>query len=199
MGMTGRPAPSTASSPEMVWDAVLARVAEKPSMSWVKHLALRRIEGAQAHLLAVSGGRELIQFVTGPRREQLAELLKQVLGRPVRIEIAASSPESGSSAAASPNINGPRPPGAKRAAVSPSDWQKALTMPLVKQVLDVFDAAIVSIEPERPAAAEVAHGPQAGHAAVPPAAESPLFPTTPSPLPDDESAAEDPSEDHEDV
>ncbi len=64
--------------------------------------------------------------------EKLARLFREALGRPVRIEIAATAPES---------------PAARAPTTSESD-RAALEHPLVRKAMDLFDAGVLAIERE---------------------------------------------------
>lgn len=66
--------------------------------------------------------------------------------------------------------------------------QQAMALPLVKEVLSVFDASIVDVRPESPAPEVASPHAAPSHAAAdqpPPAAQTPLLPPAPEPDPDE--------------
>ncbi len=117
--------------PDAVWSAVLDAVAHKASMSWVASLCLQSIDQKVVHLTTAPGRRELMRFVTPQRRDQLAQLFRDVLKRPVQVAMVQN--EDAAAQAAPPT-------GRNRHEVDP---QKAFALPLVKQVLEQFDAVVV--------------------------------------------------------
>lgn len=132
--------PAAAGQTGEVWSAVLASVAGKAPLSWVGALELARLEGGQACLALKPGRRELYSFVAMPaRKEQLANLLKSVLGRPVRVEILPPTADVNRGAAeASQAVQ----------SQTKADWRTAAKLPMVQEVMEVFDAQIVEVYSE---------------------------------------------------
>ncbi|MEX2215828.1 MAG: hypothetical protein WD768_17080, partial [Phycisphaeraceae bacterium] len=125
-------------TPADIWAAVLHQVKGNGPLSWVESLSLRQIDERTASLSLVPGKRDMHRFVSTDRqREQLASLLKQVLGRPVRVEIDAVG------AASSTAVAGPTSSQAIR-----SQREEAMALPLVREVLNVFDASLVEARAE---------------------------------------------------
>jgi len=158
-----------AGSPSDVWASVLRNVVGKFSLSWVQSLSLARLDDRTAVVALLPGKRDMQKFVAADRqREQLADLFKKVLGRPVRIEVEATA---GSPAPAPSTAN---PSAATRA--GRTEREEAMALPLVKEVLGVFEAALVETYPERKAPSQAA---AAG-------GDSPAAPSlVPLPIPDD--------------
>jgi hypothetical protein len=140
-------------------------------MTWVKALTLRQLESRTAHLAVLPGNREIVKFITPQRREQLAALFQQAVGRPVKVELdappagEASGPAGDRRAApASPSAVGASAPGP----TGQSDRQKAMGLPLVRQVLELFDATIIDVRPEASEAAGAAESAAGAGGAPPP-------------------------------
>ncbi len=135
----GMPAVSGA-SPREVWASVLGHVAGKFSLSWVQSLSLARLDDRTAVVSLLPGKRDMHKFIAADRqREQLADLFKRVLGRPVRIEVEAAGAINGADAS-------DQSPGADVAPSSRSmrtEREEALALPLVQEVLSVFEATLV--------------------------------------------------------
>jgi len=79
------------------------------------------------------GERDMLKFVTPERRTTLAQMLGRIVGRPVRVEI--ESPAAGSQADRAVAGDGSRGPRA----------QDAMALPLVREVMDLFDATIIDV------------------------------------------------------
>lgn len=127
-----------AGDPAAAWNEVLAFVADKPALSWIRTFALKQLAGGVARLIAQPGHREIFKFVTDQRREQLSQIFGSVLGSPVKIEI--EPPASPSAANSVTTSAGP--------SSSQSALQQAMELPLVRQVMDLFDAQVVAVYPE---------------------------------------------------
>lgn len=144
--------------PRQVWDRLLRSVQEKPPLAWAQQLTLRALDGQVAHVAALPGHREMIRFMNPDRRKQLGQLLQSVLGRPVSVEVDPSpidgsmdvnngdevsaahdgrTTERGNGAGGTVGTARRMPTQAERAA--------AMELPLVKQVLEVFDATLVGV------------------------------------------------------
>lgn len=169
----GPPTPTPASHPTppatphpqqlgTAWDQLLASVGDKPFMSWVRQLTPIRADAQSLYIDTLPGNRDLRGFVDDRRLDQLATLLRPILGRPVRVRFVSGSDRN---TLIEPETVPAPPPldtqsaSANRAAttgVPPrrsdrTDFEKALQLPLVKQVLAVFEATLVDARPEPPA------------------------------------------------
>jgi hypothetical protein len=128
----------TVSGLPQAWAALIALADQKPSWRWMKHLKLAKHDD----LLAVlSPSEELnaeqVRFLLS-RRGQLAEELSKLTGRTIRIELQiAGQTQDGSGAPGS----APMP---QRGNV-PVSLQDAMTLPLVRQVMDHFNASIMEV------------------------------------------------------
>jgi len=154
-------------SGEQLWERLLEAVADRPSMAWARSMSVAELTGDTLRVAMNPGHRDLAGFVTDAKRAQLTELLQSVTGRRLRITMsaAASGVVSAGASASAAGVSGggasggsasgggasgggefesaPAEPGAATAGGSPSDSQrtKALDLPLVKQVIEVFDGA----------------------------------------------------------
>ena len=132
---------------EQLWERLLEAVADKPSMTWVRSMALVELAGDTLRLALQPGHRDLAGFVTDARRQQLARLLESATGRRLRIAVDAPS-------ACDASDSGLRTPdsGLSRSGpvtISSEQRAEALDLPLVKQVTDVFrDASLVRVSAE---------------------------------------------------
>lgn len=125
-----------------LWQRVLEVVRQRPAMSWVAGLTLRGMEGNTATVAPTPGRRDLARFVTPQRAEQVAQVFSQVAGRPIRVEVEPTADDP--AAPASPGGQGA--PGAGANPASPgSQWQTAMALPLVRQVVEMFDATLVEV------------------------------------------------------
>lgn len=137
-GVPKSPRQIGAGDPAAAWNEVLAFVADKPALGWIRTFALKQLAGGVAKLIAQPGHREIYKFVTDQRREQLSQIFGSVLGSPVKIEI--EPPASPSAVNPSTTSAGP--------SSSQSSLQQAMELPLVRQVMDLFDVQVVAVHPE---------------------------------------------------
>ncbi|MCE9592066.1 MAG: hypothetical protein K8S99_16280 [Planctomycetes bacterium] len=147
------PPPLSSSTPADPWAALLASIADKPQAAWVRSFTLRSLNEGVAHLAVRPGNRDMVSYAT-QRREDLAQMLGRIVGRPVRVEIdaAVSAPPvsrdidaPGGDADDAPASTGP----ANSNPALPSDrgrrMQDAMALPLVREVMNLFDATIVEV------------------------------------------------------
>ncbi len=150
------PSPPVVASPveqDEVWPTVLAAVRDQPNMSWVRHLDLLRLDDQTARVAPQPGHRDLASFIDARRCQQLADLFKTVIGRPVRVELEMTEARAASPGSEQP-LNQPasRTQGsapAPRRPVTQADRALAMAQPLVKQVMETFDASVVGVYPEK--------------------------------------------------
>jgi hypothetical protein len=122
----------------------------------VRGLTPQRLDGGTIHVAPAPGRRDLLKFMTSQRREQLGQMLGQILGRPLRVQMASgSSPAPGRPAGPAPRA---------RPAASEQERQEAMNLPLVRDLLEAFDVTLVDVgrAPDR----------EAGSAAPPPTDEA---------------------------
>ena len=121
---------------EAVWRAVLTAAADRPPLAWVRRLELQTIDERVATVAAGQGGGKTVRFISDRQREQLGELVSQVLGRTVRIELAA-----GNTANRPTETTGGPDKGVQ---------QEAMSLPLVRKVMETFeDVMLVDVRRER--------------------------------------------------
>ena len=131
----------TVTQPDAVWKALLEKADGQRSLSWVRNLTLDRVDGSAVHIDTKPGCADLKGFVDDNRRQQLAQLLAPVVGRPVRVLFA----ESGSQPRQPdrpPAMAGAQP---SSASLTQTARDGAMKLPLVKDVLEMFDATIVDV------------------------------------------------------
>ncbi len=116
--------------PAAVWGAVLAVAAGRAPLGWIRKLNLMGLGEHSATLAVSTGGGDTVRFITDRQRQQLGELVAQVLGRPVKIAIR-SEPAQPSPSQSQPSETD----AADRRGVQ----QQAMSLPLVKKVMETFD------------------------------------------------------------
>ena len=157
---------------EEVWQQVQQLASKIAPLVWVSHLQLVKADTHTAWLGPKPGRRDVMKFVTVQKnaREPLATFFQQLLGQTVQVEwhtapshSPSSSPTtvtpvpatSGSSASRS-SPNSPDHDHAanfpitdtQTASSSMGERQAAMRLPLVRQVMDLFDATIVQVKAE---------------------------------------------------
>jgi len=158
--VAARPAPRTEAEPSRpveppvavaasddsgVWPKVLTAVADKPSLSWVAKLQLNRLENGAAQVSLLPGHRDLLTFAS-QQRGRLAQIFADVLGRPVRVEVTAAPGSQDAQAGPGESVGGgsePASPGSPPGSARRMEQQKAMSLPLVRQVLEYFDATVI--------------------------------------------------------
>lgn len=147
------PVTGLANNPTGVWTALLAKISDKPAMSWAGNLELVRIDQNTAHVAARPGHRDLLAFVNAHRRQQLAQLIEPILGKPVQVElIVTPRAEAGDSLPQAQTLS-PHPASATTASRRSPDQAlgaRAKALPLVKQVQQVFDATLMDVRLQAP-------------------------------------------------
>ncbi len=131
-------------TPDEIWSAVLELITDKPVLSWAANLRLERVEGGNVHLSVRPGHRDLLRFAQ-QQRERLAELMRGLLKRPVRVEITAASGDAITADGGSATTPVP--------AVRDTDTlsqQEAMSLPLVRQVFEHYDVALVDARKRKP-------------------------------------------------
>jgi len=131
-----------------VWRAVLAAVAGRNALSWVGMLQLTGLDKRVAHVAAAPGKREVLRFFSDRQKNQLADLLRDITGQRYTIQL--DQPANATAATATPTTPD-RPTSQQR--------REALSLPLVKQILDLFDAELVDVRQQDGDAAEETRNP----------------------------------------
>jgi len=144
-GSPSKTAPSSpqiaSENPEEIWPALLSVIGNRPALHWVQSLTLTRIDGDQAHLAIQPGKRDLYRFITQDKRDQLGQLLSSIVRRTLRVQI---SPPSAAAESANRPTNDNKQ----------SNIQQAMALPLVRQVMETFDASIINVKKIEEIAAE---------------------------------------------
>lgn len=119
------------------WAHVLARAAANQATgAWVSALELAAVADGVATVRVRPGRRDMLRFMSDARRDQLARWLSEALSSGVRVRIEAPTD------LASPTDDAPRHDAAPAAQ---GDRQAAMALPLVRQVMEHFDAALVQV------------------------------------------------------
>jgi DNA polymerase-3 subunit gamma/tau len=156
---------TAAIDPAALWAQVLVQVEAKASLAWARNITLRKLDGHHAVVAPLAGHRDLAKFLTPQRCEAIGTMLAQVLRHPVKVEVeAVGSREMGNGRAAGERAV-TAPPASERSAVAAGvapgsaadgainrpvamDRQQVLGLPMVRQVLEVFEASIIDNYPE---------------------------------------------------
>lgn len=132
------------SEPTAIWQAVLAVVKARPAMGWVADFRLEQFEAGVARIAPLPRKENRATFASTPRvRASLEAVLSEVLRAPARVEVITPERRSGSA-----GDGGSPPPGS-----STSRLQRAMDLPTVRQLLEVFDVSVVEVRDETPASA----------------------------------------------
>ena len=130
--------------PALVWSSLRQHLADRPAFAWVDHLQLTRLENGNAYLSPTPGHREVIGFANEARRKQLASHLAELIRQPVRIII---QPNVQDGEEASQQVDVPSDRVDTNDAMRQLDRRTAMSLPLVKKVLDIFpDATLLSAQ-----------------------------------------------------
>lgn len=105
----------------------------RPWMSWAEALELREWSGAIVKVAAKSSRPDAIKTISPQRREQLAAVFTKLLGRPMQVELVVPAPPAGAAPAdASGRV---------------STKQQAMNLPIVRNVMEIFDATLIEFRP----------------------------------------------------
>lgn len=109
-------------------------------MAWVADLELKAMRGDAAHLQSRPGKRNVSRFARKDhQRQQVADILKQTLGRAVRVLIDEEFSDG-------PNQLQPPGPETNQPADSYQDRRReAENLPIVQQVMETFDARVIDV------------------------------------------------------
>ena len=104
------------------------------------------LQGGQLKLAVKPGEGHVARFMTDARKAQLAVIVESILGRRIRIQVdLEAAPQSPDSQTPSPD--------SIRLSVSNEARKKAMELPLVKQVTEMFNATLIdvkSVDPPQP-------------------------------------------------
>ena len=123
--------------PQRVWQDLLDRVADRASLGWVRSFTLQRLDERTAYIDTLPGQRDMRKFLSDRTRSQLASLFESVLGRAVRVELDVPATPSPAAPASAPPARGDP--------VDANQRRHALALPLVRQVIETFDATVVDV------------------------------------------------------
>lgn len=117
---------------------MLDATADRNALSWIRALQLVRLDNQTAHVVAALGKRDVLKFLSDRQKGQLADLLFDLTHQRFRVELDQSAQEDSASAALR----------ASSTMANHTARREAMSLPLVKQVLDVFDAEVIDVREE---------------------------------------------------
>lgn len=126
--------------PQQVWRALHERVGNVSSFAWVDKVTLSKLDSEQGVCILEprTGQRDITRFAGQRQRDRLAMELTKLTAKRFRVELALTPTE--------PDAQSSVETGGSRS----QDRQKALGLPLVRDVLDVFpDAVLVDTRPKK--------------------------------------------------
>jgi hypothetical protein len=106
-------------------------------LTWVGKLQVTGLDGDTVNLVTQPGQRDLLAFITESRKAQLADLITTVAGKRIRVALSAAQQDH----AASDLAAAPASAAGAARALNRQEQARALELPLVKQVMQVFDGA----------------------------------------------------------
>jgi DNA polymerase-3 subunit gamma/tau len=139
------PAAPPPTDPAAIWSAVLDQAADKAPIAWVRHLEMRGFDGRRALVAPLPGQRDLIKFLSPQRCEQLAGMIAHVIRRPVKVEVDPTAAAPVDTPTPTDHPAAPSTPGTSGAG---ADRAHARNLPLVRRVLEVFEASVIDVAPE---------------------------------------------------
>jgi DNA polymerase-3 subunit gamma/tau len=128
------------SDPQQVWQALHDRLGNVSSFAWVDKVTLAKLDAEQGVCVLEprTGQRDITRFAGQRQRDRLALELTKLTAKRFRVELASSPADT--SAPATEEAGGNRA----------QDRRKALGLPLVRDVLDVFpDAVLIDTRPRK--------------------------------------------------
>jgi len=144
------PAPSTSfgDDPQAVQQALRQAIEGKGSMSWIRNLTVASV-GDQTVRMRLPERRDLARFVGPNQKQQLGDLLQSLLGRRVRVEFVSSpQPDDPSFEAVTSDrdaASAREGAGESQGGGSSPDRREALSLPLVKQVMQQFEVTLLDV------------------------------------------------------
>jgi hypothetical protein len=136
----GGPAKPAITDAAQLWPALIRELVTRPWMSWTEALELRDWSGSLVKVGAKAGRLDVLKTISPQRREQLAAVLAKITGRPIQVELIMPPPPSAGSTGDSSVPPGSPDTGQGGRVTSK---QQAMNLPLVKQVMEVFNATLV--------------------------------------------------------
>ena len=133
---TPPPEPGSPDHPETIWSMVLTVAANRKPLSWLRFLRLEKLEQAIATLKAVPGHGEVARFLTDRQKQQLTDLLSQVAQRKLSIRLLGDDDEAAAPRRSAADVS------------DPTAHEKALSLPLVKKVMEVFETDLIDVNKE---------------------------------------------------
>lgn len=126
-----------------VWSTLRERIGQR-AFAWLRFLEIAQLEQARVVLRVLPGHREVLGFCTEQRLDQIAQQLKPILGRRVRVTVQPPENQNPTEGAAASEGSTARAP-----TRSAADRRAAMNLPLVQRVLEHFpDATLLDARDE---------------------------------------------------
>jgi len=120
-----------------VRQALQGALNDRPALNWVDGLTLEGIDGGNATFAVRPDQSQVQNFITPARQQQLADLLGELLGRTMRVQIERVQWE-----ASMP------PPAQQRSRPGRPDPSDVADLPMVQQIMETFDVSLVDVRRE---------------------------------------------------
>ncbi|MDX1681934.1 MAG: hypothetical protein R3336_02330 [Phycisphaeraceae bacterium] len=120
-----------------MWEQLLETVASNRSASWLRDLEVVSLKQDLLTLQPRPGKRDLLSFVAG-RRDQLVDLVASVAGRRLDVQLVDRTATTDT----------PAPSTSQAPAPEGTDREQAMSLPLVREVAELFDARLIDARPD---------------------------------------------------
>lgn len=127
-----------------LWQAVLDRHGQRAAFGWLRALAPGSYHQGSFELSLRPGQREMVKFFGDRQRQQLAQMLGEAAGRPVKVSLSLATHGDGQSGDASSADQLPGE-GERRGVMTAAQRQAAMDLPLVRELLESFDLSLVEV------------------------------------------------------
>jgi hypothetical protein len=123
-------------------DALKRRLADRRAFAWLDQFTITELTEQRVTLAPRPGQRGMTSLVTDKRRAELADQLKQILGRPVQVRLGEPPEQSAEETGGEASTPASKTGGAR---------QQAMELPLVREVLEQFpNASLTDVRREQP-------------------------------------------------
>lgn len=122
----------------------------KPSLGWLGTLTPVALQGSVMQLKLKPGQRAMVRFLGPRQQQQLAQMLTQLTGKPIKVDLNLSTQDQGMTGDTSgdaPGGDADETPGraGSGGVISAAQRQAAMDLPLVRELLESFDLSLVEV------------------------------------------------------
>lgn len=120
----------------------------KPSLGWLSTLTPVALQGSVMQLKLKPGQRAMVRFLGPRQQQQLAQMLAQLTGQPMKVDLNLSTQDQGMAADGdTPGGDADENPGRSGSGgvISAAQRQAAMDLPLVRELLESFDLSLVEV------------------------------------------------------